>query len=908
MTKKKVLQIAGTTLAGVALLAGVAFAGAQQYSNSSGTQEVSKVSGVNTPLDAKSVSTNKQEQDSVTLHFKWSGSQPHVAYTNEKTGESTTKPGVPMKEEGNGWYSCTIPDADSMKMSISVPEVDYQTTEFTREEGEYWYDLDSGWYTEAPENYTEPEEEVVMGESSVVSTGNIVLHYPMSEMEDAKIYYWNVLPKDMEVTWPGEEMAYDDSWYTFSFNGCTKANFLFVNEKEQTEDFTLRGEGEYWYSDGKWVTTKPGTTPSNTDTPTETPVVSKKPTSTATPSEKSDFRDETIYFVMTTRFYDGDSSNNTYCWDDNPTDFTNNDPGWRGDFKGLAEKLDYIKALGFSAVWITPVVQNTSGVDYHGYHANNFKKVDARYESSDYTYQDLINDAHAKGMKIIQDIVLNHTGNFGEENLYPLLEKDNTADLSSAEECMKISDKAVAKGLMPSQEEYDAALPAKQYQYRLDALKKDDMDTELIYHHETSFQWESHLEQCSSIAGDCVDLNTENEIVSDYLIDAYNGYIDMGVDAFRVDTVKHISRLSFNQEFLPAFKEKGGENFFIFGEVCSKVADKSNKGIPSLSTYFYTWKESKTYAWGSLEERMASAEQHYVDYASESAPDAMRTSDNAFLLNDNEYHTPDYSMASGMNVIDFRMHHCFGDAYEAFNASKESESDVFNDATWNVTYVDSHDYGPNSCLDYRYTGGTEAWAQNLDLMFTFRGIPCLYYGSEIEFKAGELVDPHFNSNTKRPYEESGRAYFGDHIEGSVDVTDYGVYNNATGAMATTLNKPLAKHIQRLNLIRRAVPALRKGQFSTQNVDGSGISFRRRYTADNEDSYVLVNLFGSATFKNVLKGEYVELITGKSVSVTDGTLTTEKVGSGNMRVYVLQNDTARRDGATGKIGEDGTYLK
>lgn len=63
--------------------------------------------------------------------------------------------------------------------------------------------------------------------------------------------------------------------------------------------------------------------------------------------DRTDFRDETIYFAMTTRFYDGDRSNNTYCWDG---DKNVNDPEWRGDFKGLIEKLDYIKALGFTAV------------------------------------------------------------------------------------------------------------------------------------------------------------------------------------------------------------------------------------------------------------------------------------------------------------------------------------------------------------------------------------------------------------------------------------------------------------------------------------------------------------------------------------------------------------------------------
>ena len=126
---------------------------------------------------------------------------------------------------------------------------------------------------------------------------------------------------------------------------------------------------------------------------------------------RSDFRDESIYFVMTTRFYNGDTSNDVQCWEVNQetgsykSSYEADDPAWRGDFKGLIEKLDYIKALGFTAIWITPVVENCSGYDYHGYHAINFKKVDPRYESNDCKYQDLIDAAHAKDIKIIQDVV-----------------------------------------------------------------------------------------------------------------------------------------------------------------------------------------------------------------------------------------------------------------------------------------------------------------------------------------------------------------------------------------------------------------------------------------------------------------------------------------------------------------------
>ena len=144
---------------------------------------------------------------------------------------------------------------------------------------------------------------------------------------------------------------------------------------------------------------------------------------------RTDFRDETIYFLMTTRFYDGDLANNVQCWDG--TQYNQGDPAWRGDFKGLITKLDYIKALGFTAIWITPVVENCSGYDYHGYHAINFSKVDPRYESEDCDFQDLIDAVHAKGMKIILDVVFNHTGNFGEEFLCPMFTK--TGDLSSTD-------------------------------------------------------------------------------------------------------------------------------------------------------------------------------------------------------------------------------------------------------------------------------------------------------------------------------------------------------------------------------------------------------------------------------------------------------------------------------------------
>ena len=181
---------------------------------------------------------------------------------------------------------------------------------------------------------------------------------------------------------------------------------------------------------------------------------------------RTDFRDEQIYFVITTRFYDGDPTNNTQCWDNQTANA--GDPAWRGDFKGLIEKLDYIKALGFTAIWITPVVQNASGYDYHGYHAMDFSKVDHRYESEDVQFQTLIDEVHKRGMKIILDIVLNHTGNFGEANLCKLFERDNSADQSALDECM-IPLTVSKGGLLP--DNYADLDGGRQYAARLSKMK-----------------------------------------------------------------------------------------------------------------------------------------------------------------------------------------------------------------------------------------------------------------------------------------------------------------------------------------------------------------------------------------------------------------------------------------------------
>jgi len=643
------------------------------------------------------------------------------------------------------------------------------------------------------------------------------------------------------------------------------------------------------------------------------------------PSKSIDFREETIYFLMTARFFDGDPANNrtarTYVSSGNAA---NNDPEWRGDFKGLMQKLDYIKALGFSAIWITPVVLNRSDCDFHGYHTWDFNKIDKRLESTGATYQDLINAAHAKGIKVIQDIVLNHTSRYGAVGLQTIKYWGDSADPQWGDGTKidyydvpnpnftydgftkePVSGKNYYNGDIWTKTKPALAWDAlagwgspsgfyspegyKCYNYQWPNLQ---LFNPQYFHKDWLKNWEDYTCQIGSIHEDCIDLNTEDAYVQQFLISAYKKYIDMGVDAFRLDTVKHISRWTLTQRFLPAFNSYAPKGFYIFGEVCTRVHEIWNKGVAPLSVPFYTWNERKSFAGTDTECAKAS-----YDYEAQIGTGNQPTSGNHYLWG-NDYHAPDYTKASGMGVIDFHMHWNFSSASSAFYAATGTDH-YFNDATWNVCYVDSHDYGPGT--DNRFAGSEADFAEDFSLLWTFRGIPCIYYGSEIQFMKGAPADKGPNA----PLATTGRAYFGSFIEGSVNVTDYGVWNNATGAMANTLNHPLAKHIQRLNMIRKKIPALQKGQYSTEGCSGF-IAFKKRFTdpAKGIDSFCLVTISGGATFNGIPNGTYIDAVTGDVKVVSNGSLSCSCSGQGNMRIYVL---SLPGNPAPGKIGSDGTYL-
>ena len=129
-----------------------------------------------------------------------------------------------------------------------------------------------------------------------------------------------------------------------------------------------------------------------------------------------DWDEAVIYFAVTDRFFDGDENNNPVNGMFNPNGGSNYHGG---DLDGLTEKINYLYGLGVNTIWITPIVDNTDmnaletdvngSYGYHGYWASDFTKLNPHLGDED-DLRALINAAHAKGMKIMVDVVLNHAG------------------------------------------------------------------------------------------------------------------------------------------------------------------------------------------------------------------------------------------------------------------------------------------------------------------------------------------------------------------------------------------------------------------------------------------------------------------------------------------------------------------
>ena len=116
------------------------------------------------------------------------------------------------------------------------------------------------------------------------------------------------------------------------------------------------------------------------------------------------WRNQNIYQIITDRFYNGDTGNDVAGLPN--FNASNGGQAHGGDFKGIEQKLDYIQALGATAIWISPVLKNANG-DYHGYAATDFYAVNPRMGTLA-DLQSLVREAQKRGILVICDVVVNH--------------------------------------------------------------------------------------------------------------------------------------------------------------------------------------------------------------------------------------------------------------------------------------------------------------------------------------------------------------------------------------------------------------------------------------------------------------------------------------------------------------------
>jgi len=309
-------------------------------------------------------------------------------------------------------------------------------------------------------------------------------------------------------------------------------------------------------------------------------------------------QEEVVYFVLPDRFANGDPKNDRggIKGDRLKTGF---DPAHKGfyhggDLKGLTAKLDYIQGMGATAVWFAPVFKNKpvqgppgdESAGYHGYWITDFTQVDPHF-GTNAEFKAFVDAAHARGMKVYMDIVVNHTADviqFREVTAqgypyrgkadYPFSRKGGVNGTpinpgfgddsdSSPANWARMTDPSFA---------YTPTIPKGEEKVKVPAWLNDP----IWYHNRGNTDWVGE----SSVYGDFVgldDLATENPRVLAGFIEIYGSWIDrFGIDGFRIDTAKHVNP-EFWQAFVPAMlakaKAKGIPNFHIFGEVATGEYD-----------------------------------------------------------------------------------------------------------------------------------------------------------------------------------------------------------------------------------------------------------------------------------------------------------------------------------------------
>ncbi|WP_284252483.1 pullulanase-type alpha-1,6-glucosidase [Litorihabitans aurantiacus] len=508
--------------------------------------------------------------------------------------------------------------------------------------------------------------------------------------------------------------------------------------------------------------------------------------------------DEIFYFVMTDRFANGDTSNDTagIPGDRLAHGFDPADKGFYqgGDIAGLHENLDYIEDLGTTAIWLTPSFTNRpvqgTGADasagYHGYWITDFTQIDPHL-GTNAELEALIDDAHERGIKVYFDIITNHTADVIDyaEGRYSYVDQATSPYTDAAGTVFDPADYA-------GTDDFPELDPATSFPYtpvlagaNADAKTPAWLNDPTLYHNRGNSTWTGESVTFGDFDG-LDDLMTEHPQVVDGMVDVYNAWVDLGIDGFRIDTVKHVNT-EFWEVFTRAVSEhataQGRPDFFMFGEVYDAdptllspyVRDTDMDSV--LDFYF---------------------QQQAISFASGSTPATLA----ALFAGDDHYTTPTTS-ASAL-----------------------------------PTFLGNHDMGRAGYYLRQTDDPLERTALAHELMFLTRGQPVVYYGDE----QGFVGDGDLGGKDK----DARQSLF------ATQVTEYAEQNLLTGEVAGSVDRydtdaPLYTAIAELAQLRSSTPALSDGAQIERLVDTTNgvYAFSRVDRTERIEHLVVTNNAGVA---------------------------------------------------------------
>lgn len=302
-------------------------------------------------------------------------------------------------------------------------------------------------------------------------------------------------------------------------------------------------------------------------------------TALARPTVRGGAANSQIYFVMTDRFANGDASNDEagLTGFSAVTGYDPTDIGYfhGGDLKGLTSKLDYIQGLGFNSIWITPPVKQRyvqgDSAAYHGYWGLDFTTIDPHLGTEE-DFKNFVSQAHSRGIKVIVDIVINHTADVikykGDVYSYSSISEYPYKDCNKKKfDLVKFIGKANFPKLCAATSfPVPPIVSDKNKNIKAPAFLNDITN----YHNrgDSTFNGES------STFGDFFGLDdvfTEKPAVVAGWTKVWQDWITkFDIDGYRIDTAKHVNP-EFWKVFLPAVLKtaaSAGKSYFpIYGEV-----------------------------------------------------------------------------------------------------------------------------------------------------------------------------------------------------------------------------------------------------------------------------------------------------------------------------------------------------